>query len=87
MTVPADAPSITKAVFQRSTKAATHILNGVMSVNVQITGGGNLQIKERMTSQQRQHVVKKTEAGLNFSAARAIEIDCEADLSLGCFPA
>jgi hypothetical protein len=32
-------------------------------------------------------VVKKTEAGLNFSAARAIEIDREADLGLGCFPA
>jgi len=87
MTVPADAPSITKAVFHRSTKGSPHVLYRVMAVNVQITGAGNLQIKERMTSQQRQHVVKKTEAGLNFSAARAIEIDREADLGLGCFPA
>ena len=87
MTVPADAPSITKAVFQRSTKAATHVLYRVMAVNVQITGAGNLQIKERMTSQQRQHVVKKTEAGLNFSAARASEIDRDANLGLRCFPA
>ena len=64
-------------------KGNTDVFNGVVTVNVQIPLGLDVQIDHAVACDLVQHVVKKTNAGVQPRLATAIQIDLDADAGLG----
>ena len=48
------------------------ILHGVMAVDVQVTGGFDVQIEAAMTGDLIEHVVEETDTGVELALARAV---------------
>lgn len=65
---------VTQGVFQRLAKRESHILHGVMGVNLQVAPGRQRQADTAMTGTCRQHVVEERQPGLDTHLAVAVEV-------------
>ena len=83
MPVAADASLVAHGLVYRLPQRDAHIFHGVMAVNVQITFGLDVQVNQAVACNLVQHMVKKTDAGVQTRHARAIQIDTHRDLGLG----
>jgi hypothetical protein len=70
-----DTAPVSQRLLQSASQNNTHILNRMVFINVQVAHGLNGQVKASMAGQSVQHVVKKTDAGLDFGLASAVKVE------------
>ena len=63
------------------TQGDADIFNGVMSIDVQVTLGLDVQVNQAMACNLIEHVVKKTNARRQVGLTSAVQIDFDSDLS------
>ena len=59
-----------------------HVLDGVVLVDLQVAGGGDLDVDERVVRERRQQVVVEADAGGDAGRAAAVEVDRDRDARL-----
>lgn len=85
MTVTSDPRFSAEAIPEGLAEADTDIFGGVVSIDVDITDGFNLEIDERMFCEEDQHVVEESDTGLDVILTGAIEVQTQGDLCFcGC---
>jgi len=81
MPVATDPRLVTDGLIQGSAKTNANVFHCMVLINVQIARRLDVQIKQSMSSEQRQHVIKETDASGNLRFSTAIEIDRQLNLS------
>ena len=81
MAVAHDAAAVAERLLKRHTERDTRILNGVVSIDLQIALNGNLKTEATVNAERREHMVKKADARRNLDSAA---VKAKFDLNL-CF--
>jgi hypothetical protein len=55
-------------------EADADVFDGVVRVNVEVAVGFHSQIEDAMFREERQHVIEKTDSGINFGFAGSIKV-------------
>ena len=82
MTVTADAGFVAEGVGQRLSQGNAYILNGVMSVDLQIAFGPDGQVEEAVTRYLIEHVFKERHTDLQIRFAGAVQVQFYLDTGL-----
>ena len=83
MAIAADALFIAHGTRERLANGDTHVFDRVVAVDVQIALGVHFQVDQAMACDLLEHVVKKTNTGVQAGLARAVEIQAHGDARLG----
>jgi hypothetical protein len=83
MTIAANTFSVAYCLVHGLTECDTNVLDRVVTVNMKITIGLDIEVKHGMTGDLIEHVVKKPNAGMQPGLAAAIKIDFDRDVGLG----
>ena len=71
---------------KRLTESDTGVLDGVMSVHMEIAVTTNRQVDQRVGGKKGEHVIEEAQAGGNFRITGAIEIERQRNLRFRCVP-
>jgi hypothetical protein len=77
-----DALLVAERLAERVAEDDAHVLHRVMGVDLQVAGGGHLEVEAGVGAERVQHVVEEPEAGRDLAAAAALEHERERDLRL-----
>ena len=79
LTEAADTAAIAKCLFEGAAEDDANILHGVVVIDMQVAGSLDLEIEEAVTGEALEHMVKKRDAGADFTAARSVETKRDRD--------
>src|SRR4051812_351982 len=82
VTVAANADFVSQRLGDRLPQCNTHILDRVMRIDLQVSGGDDIQVQHAVARDLIQHVVEKPDTGLERRLAGAVQIDLDTDLRL-----
>lgn len=80
MAITTDAFLVANCLRKCLSQRNPHVFNRMVSVDMQVAMGLNIQINQAMTRDLIQHVIQKRHACIKFLLTAAIEIDGDADL-------
>ena len=79
---PADALLVPERLAQRLAEHDRRVLDGVVGVDVQVTGGLDGEVDQRVPGERDEHVVVEADPGRDVVAPGAVEVDLDEDLGL-----
>ena len=80
----ADAAAIAERRGNGLAERDTHVLDGVMLIDVEIAGRSNVQIERPVLREQLQHVIEEANAGRDGIASTPFQHKGQPDLGLRC---
>ncbi len=86
MAEPPDAPLVAESTRQRLADHDAHILSRVMEIDIQIALRSHGKIEYAVPRQRGQHMVQKSNAGVDLAPAAAVEVERNGDVGLGRGP-
>src|SRR5665811_2170177 len=74
-----DAAFVAQGLLEGITKHDGNVLDRVVGIDVQIAGGLDTQVDQRVLRQTGQHVIVETDAGADLGAATSVEAELDLD--------
>src|SRR5262249_37402410 len=75
--------AVAERLRHRFAERDADVLDGVMLIDVEVTGCSEIEIESAVTREQLEHVVEKADAGPHAVAPGAVESQLQADLRFG----